>query len=191
MKKRKFIIAAVVLLLVFTVGGAIAYFTDTTNPLTNTFTIGNVDISLAEPAWDAANGQNIVPGVPIAKNPTVTVEDGSKDAFIFVKVEVPCKADNSAVLFDYTLNANWTVVSGQDGTCSAGKATKVYVYGSPTKVSANESQTLFNNVTLVNLTNSEATALTGNINMPITAYAIQADGLGTSDPAAVWALFNN
>ena len=51
MKKRKTIIAAVVLLLVFVVGRAVAYFTDTES-VTNTFTIGNVDITLTEPNWD-------------------------------------------------------------------------------------------------------------------------------------------
>ena len=187
MKKQKIMIAAVVLLLVFMVGGAIAYFTDK-DEVTNTFTIGNVDITLTEPSWVAENGQNIVPGKPIAKDPTVTVASTSQDAYVFLKVEVPCKADNSAVLFDYTLNSGWAVVTGQDGACTSGKATKVYGYGSLTALSANGTATLFNNVTLVNLTNAEATALTGNITMPITAYAIQANGLTSSDPATVWAL---
>ena len=52
MKKKKTILAALVLLLVVAVGGAIAYFTDT-DTKTNTFTIGNVDISLTEDGWDA------------------------------------------------------------------------------------------------------------------------------------------
>ncbi len=80
MKKKKTIIAAVILLLVITVGGAIAYFTDTEEK-TNTFTIGNVDISLSEPNWvetdtTPANGipdaaENLMPGQTVLKNPAM------------------------------------------------------------------------------------------------------------------------
>ena len=57
MKKNRTIIAAVVLLLVFVVGGTIAYFTDN-DTKTNTFTIGNVDITLTEPLWDLTDTNN-------------------------------------------------------------------------------------------------------------------------------------
>lgn len=192
MKKRKTMIAAIVLLLVFIVGRAIAYFTDT-KTTTNTFTIGHVSITLSEPSWVAANGQGVVPGETIAKDPTVTVDTGSEDAYIFVKVGVPCKADNSTELFTYTLNSGWAVVTGYNGTCTNGVAEKVYAYGSLTAVSAGSANavTVFDNVTLVSLTASEAANLTGSINMPVTAYAIQADGLGSSDPATVYGYINS
>ena len=71
MKKNKIILAAVVLLGVFVIGGAIALFTDTETK-TNTFTVGNVDISVVETAWDNlpdadTNGkkdaaENLMPG---------------------------------------------------------------------------------------------------------------------------------
>ena len=189
MKKRKTIIAAVILLLVFIVGGAIAYFTDTATT-TNTFTIGAVDITLTEPSWtEGTSGQNIVPGVAISKDPTVTVASGSKDAYVFVKVEMPCKADNSAELFTYTLNSGWAAVTGYNGTCTNGVAEKVYAYetsGTLTTMSASDTATLFNSVTLNNLTSAEASAINSAASMPITAYAIQADGLGSAVPATVW-----
>ena len=61
MKRRKIIIASVVLLLVFVVGRTVAYFTDTES-VTNTFTIGNVDITLTEPNWNDTDDNNN--GVP-------------------------------------------------------------------------------------------------------------------------------
>ena len=199
MKKRKTMIAAIVLLLVFIVGRAIAYFTDT-DTATNTFTIGNVDITLSEPNWsttdsnsngtpDAAEG--LVPGQTVSKDPTVTVASTSKDAYVFVKVQVPCKADNSAELFTYTLNSGWAVVTGYNGTCTNGVAEKVYAYegstaGTLQSLSANGTATLFNSVTLENITGSEASAISNAASMPVTAYAIQADGLGSNVPATVY-----
>ena len=79
MKRKRTIIAAVILLLVVAVGGAIAYFTDS-DEKTNTFTIGNVDISLTETAWSStdsdSNGvpdaaENLMPGQSVPKNPVI------------------------------------------------------------------------------------------------------------------------
>ena len=79
MKKNKTYLAAVVLLLVFVVGGAIAYFTDT-DTKTNVFTIGSVDIELVEPNWNTtdANSNNVpdaaedlMPGQSVAKDPKI------------------------------------------------------------------------------------------------------------------------
>ena len=62
MKKNKTFLAAIVLLLLFVVGGAVAYFTDTDSK-TNTFTIGSVDIDLIETGWDALadTNDNVIP----------------------------------------------------------------------------------------------------------------------------------
>ena len=99
MKKKKTILAALVLLLVVAVGGAIAYFTDT-DTKTNTFTIGNVDISLTEDGWDAladANNNDIpdvaedmMPGESVTKDPTINNLSTKNPAYVFAKVEVPC-----------------------------------------------------------------------------------------------------
>ena len=115
MKKKKTILAALVLLLVVAVGGAIAYFTDT-DTKTNTFTIGNVDISLTEDGWDAladANNNDIpdvaedmMPGESVTKDPTINNVSTKNPAFVFAKVEVPCTtivapATTSEELFTY------------------------------------------------------------------------------------------
>ncbi len=190
MKKGKTIIAAGVLLCVFLIGGAIAYFTDT-KTTTNTFTIGNVAITLTEPGWtEGTSGQDMVPGQSVTKDPTVAVNTGSKDAYLFVKVEVPCTGN--VELFTFTPNAGWTVV--EDNACASGVASKVYGYGSSTAmtaVAAGASQTLFNSVTLANINSTQASAVSNAASMPITAYGIQADGLANSNPTTVWGYVNS
>ena len=206
MKKKKTILSAIVLLLVFIVGGAVAYFTDTDNA-TNTFTIGNVDITLTEPNWSTtdsdSNGvpdasQDLMPGQTIAKDPTINNVSTTNPAYVFAKVEVPCTTAESpatpAELFSYTLNSGWAELSSAAVACtSGGSATHVYYYGSGstlTSVAAQASTAaVFSNVTLLNtLTGNEG--LTGNKNIVVTGYGIQTQGLASTAPADVWANFS-
>ena len=84
MKKRTLaLILALVLVFGAAVGGTIAYLTDTTDPVTNTFTVGNIDITLAETKDDF----KMVPGCDIAKDPKVTVTANSEDCWLFVKID--------------------------------------------------------------------------------------------------------
>ena len=189
MDKKRTIIAAIVLLLVLIVGGAVAYFTDTDSE-TNTFTIGNVSIDLTEPGWVPANAQGMMPGETVAKDPKIT-NDGNNDAYVFVKVEVPCLGTKE--LFTYTVNSGWNLMT--NGSCNNNKAEKIYNYGSASAmtnlVKDASTPAVFNNVTLVNLSNTEAQSLTGNIDMVVTGYGIQSEGLTSSAPADVWGNFNS
>lgn len=78
-------------------GGTLAWLMDTTDTVTNTFTVGNVDIKLTETPYDVKNetyasasveGQdNIYPAIPGAtykKDPVVTVVKNSEDCYLFV-----------------------------------------------------------------------------------------------------------
>ena len=87
MKKKLVAISLVVAMLaVAVIGGSLAYFTDTTETKTNEFTVGNVNIDLTEPAWNGT--ANLMPGVTVAKDPTITVEEKSEDCWVFIKVEM-------------------------------------------------------------------------------------------------------
>ena len=185
MKKRKTIIAAVILLLVFMVGGAIAYFTDT-DSATNTFTIGNVNIDLVESTWEnipAANDANnngipdaaeeMMPGETVDKDPVVKNLSTKNPAYVFVKVEVPCSKTittptslPTTELFTYTVNSGWTELSSAAVACTdSGTATHVYYYGNSTTLTelaktTNEntptaSPALFDEVTLLGTLKSE------------------------------------
>ena len=216
MKKKKTILAALVLLLVVAVGGAIAYFTDT-DTKTNTFTIGNVDISLTEDGWDAladANDNDIpdvaedmMPGESVTKDPTINNLSTKNPAYVFAKVEVPCTtivapATTSEELFTYTTNAGWTELSSAAVACtSGGTATHVYYYGTGETLTAlakaanastptPTSNPVFSSVTLRSTLKGNE-GLTGNKNIVVTGYGIQTEGLTSTAPADVWGNFSN
>lgn len=87
MKKKILALCLVVALLATAIVGAtLAYFTDTDEAL-NTFTVGNVNIDLTEPDWNPQKN-HLQPGVEIPKDPTITVETGSDDCWLFMEVEM-------------------------------------------------------------------------------------------------------
>ena len=200
--KKKTIIALVVILLAIAlvVAGIMAYFTDR-ETATNTFTIGNVDIELTEPIWEAAAAtgsgnipdyaQNLVPGNTVAKDPTVT-NVGANDAFIFVKVEIPYY-ENTDIFTPATIDgAKWHLVSD---AVSGNTHTYVYAYATgedkadlTALTSGANTGTLFDTVTLT--TNTTAVeAVQGNPQIVVTAYGIQTTEVEGSSQADVFALF--
>ena len=189
MNKKKTIIATIVLLLIFAIGGAVAYFTDTTEVTTNTFTLGNVQIELSEPNWNANNAKDLMPGMEVDKDPTIT-NTGSNPAYVFMKVEVPCTTGTGAKeIFEYTPNTSWAELTSEAVACTDGKATKVYVYGTasaPTELAkAAATPALFSKVTVTELTGDEE-GLTGNLNMDIKGYAIQSQGIESPTSSGLW-----
>ena len=197
MNKRKILITAFALLTLFLIGGTMAYFTDT-ETVTNTFTLGNVDITLTEPNFVAANATGLMPGSVVAKNPIIT-NVGASSAYVFLKVTEPCY--NTAKVFNYTLNSGWTVV-GTAGSCSgSGVSTidTVYAYSNGTAMTelptsgTTATAALFDNVTING--NLDATAVNAlsatTIQMVINAYAIQKDNLSSTAPGTVWTNFSS
>ena len=95
MKKKSILMAAIAVMLVavLVVGGTLAYFTDTKSA-TNTFTMGNVAITLDEtdvnnPEARTANGNtyNVYPGQTVQKDPIVH-NTGKNAAYIRATVNV-------------------------------------------------------------------------------------------------------
>lgn len=88
--KKKIIALCLIVALAATavIGGTLAYFTDN-DKAENVFTVGKVDIILTEPNWTSTGSQDapaVYPGEPLAKDPTVTVADGSNPCFVRLKV---------------------------------------------------------------------------------------------------------
>ena len=93
MNKKKIVtvVCSAALMLSLVIGGTLAYLTDNAD-VTNTFTVGDIDIALEEPGWDdTTDGKDILPGDSFIKDPTVMMLDG--DAYVRFKVEF---IDNSA-----------------------------------------------------------------------------------------------
>ena len=89
MKKHNKILLTIVcavLLVVSTVFATLAYFTDAAE-VTNTFTVGKVDIDLNESDVDndgdtKENAYHLIPGMSYVKDPTVTVEADREVSYI-------------------------------------------------------------------------------------------------------------
>lgn len=118
--KTMFMILAVVLIVGISVGGTLAWLTATTGPVTNTFTVGDINITLDETgATGNAKNYTFVPGDKLAKDPTVTVTAGSESCYLFVKVvdvnnTIPT-TDSAEKIIDWSIASGWTAVDGHDG----------------------------------------------------------------------------
>ncbi len=128
MKKKAFaLFLALALVVGGVVGGTVAWLTATSATVTNTFTVGDINIELTE-TWntDANNdGDNdswtakAVPGVEYAKDPKVTVKAGSEACWLFVKIS---EANNTMTvngetvrIADFAIENGWTAVTGHAG----------------------------------------------------------------------------
>lgn len=131
MKKTKVLLtlACAVLLVAASVMGTMAYLTST-DSVQNTFTVGNVQISLDEAKVGTdgkaligekaervkANSYKLMPGHEYDKDPTVTVKAGSEESYIKMVVTVNKAAELDAIFAahtDITLNS---VIQGYDNS---------------------------------------------------------------------------
>ena len=98
---------ALVLVIGCAVGGTVAWLTAQTGPVVNTFTYGDIDITLDE---TTGNNYKIIPGVDIEKDPKVTVKKGSEACWLFVKVEE--KGTFVGKKVTYSIDKSWTKGNG-------------------------------------------------------------------------------
>ena len=184
MKKAKnalLLALCAVLLVGATIAGTVAYLTSTTTEVKNTFTAGNVTITLDEAkvteygvevagaARVIQNEYKLIPGHTYTKDPTIKVADGSEDCWVFAKL-VDGLGDASTITID---SEKWEQMTTTDGSV---------VYGYKTSLSAGQTATLFNEFTFDQGANPE-TCKTASIT--IIGYAVQADSFATA--AAAWA----
>ena len=154
------------------IGGTVAWLTDKTDTITNTFTTSDIDIDLAE---SKNLDLKMVPGKTISKDPKVTVNAGSEACWLFVKVE---KSANFDDFMEYTMADGWTLVPGE---------TNVYYR----KVDATTENTDFaviknNQVTVKNnVTKADMNVLTEATypKLTFTAYAVQQANVDTVEAA--------
>ena len=106
-KKTLALFLALTLVLVGVIGGTMAWLTDTTDAVVNTFTDSDIDITLAETEKDF----KMVPGYTISKDPKVTVETGSEKCYLFVELEESANFDN---FLTYEIADGWTALDGVD-----------------------------------------------------------------------------
>lgn len=171
------LVLALALIVGVAVGATFAWLTAKTDPVVNTFTYGDINITLAETTGDS---YKIIPGVDIAKNPKVTVKAGSEACWLFVKVDE--EGTFVADKVTYSIADGWTKGDGtkipanvyyravdavkNDTDFAVLKDNKIYVSDTLTKIDIKDISTT-------------------TPKLSITAYAIQKDGMGTA--AEAWA----
>lgn len=180
--KAMFMILAVVLIVGISVGGTLAWLTATTGPVTNTFTVGDINITLAETKSDF----KMVPGNTIEKDPTVTVKGGSEACWLFVKVD---ESVNLGTYITYTVDSGWTKLDKDEN----GNSITDLVYYRDVAASADDQSfsvltgdqvTVKDSVTKTLMEQAKTSAPT----LTFTAYAVQKDNVATA--AAAWAKAN-
>ena len=119
------ILLALALLVCCGIGGTVAWLIDSTEAVTNTFTIGDINLTLVESPYNAANNsydepdENVnnsyplIPGNSYKKDPKVTVLANSEDCYLFVRMEKIGNPDN---YLDFTFNDDgWSTYNGEEG----------------------------------------------------------------------------
>lgn len=171
-KKTLALVLALTLLVAGVVGGTLAWLTDQTAEVKNTFTVGDINIGLTETTAD----YKMVPGNTIAKDPTVTVKANSEACWLFVQVT---ESTDLKDFITYAIAEGWTALPGVDG---------VYYREVPASAADQTFSVLADDAVTVNTTVTRTmleTAKTDAPTLTFKAYAIQKDHFATAD--AAWA----
>ena len=173
---------AVTLLIGCAIGGTVAWLTANTAPVVNTFTYGDINIELTETKPENKQAK-IIPGVDIEKDPKVTVEGGSEDCWLFVKVEKTGTFVDGKVT--YSIDNGWTQLTGVTGV------ENVYYREVGAVTTDTDYYVLKDNKVYVKdtLTKEDIKNITTQPKLTFTAYAVQKDGIDTA--AAAWAKVPN
>lgn len=137
MKKTWTIIIAVALVVAIAVGGTMAYLTQR-GSVTNTFTVKNpnskLSLTLDEAKTDAngtvqkgpddkviriqsttnaeaGNQYNLIPGLTVTKDPTVTILQNSCNCYVFAYINNTAKVNDKLIVPTITCNTCWKEVS--------------------------------------------------------------------------------
>lgn len=187
--KTKALVTALcaVLLVVASVMGTMAYLTSQ-DTVKNTFTVGNVKITLDEKdvdkdqntadnvtlptgeVRDKANKYHLIPGNTYVKDPTVHVDANSESCWLFVKLENGLKniVDTKTIEAQMAENG-WTVLDA---------ANNIYAYKDIVAAGANK--VVFESF---KLKGDAEVARYANADITVTAYAVQADNFATAQAA--------
>jgi len=167
----------VALLLCGIIGGTIAWLVADTDPVVNTFTYGDINITLEETDTnkDGDNDPNtnnypMLPGNPIVKDPKITVLAESENAWLFVKLE---KSANFDSFMTFEVAEGWTALDGVDGVYyRTVEKSDVNVEFYPIK---DNTVNVKGEVTKEMLNNLDANGASDYPTLTVTAYAVQRD----------------
>lgn len=189
--------------------GTMAYLTAKTEKVVNTFTVGNVGITLDEGVIDSTTGKftdngtsrtvkgqeyHLLPGSDYDKDPTVTVTTGSESCYLFVKVEngITAIEDAANTVAKQMEAKHWKKVTGTDDVYVryTDDNSKRYI------ANAGDKKVVFDKFYIAGTVDGDTLAKyseknvdgTPKYTITVSAYAIQASGLEKKSDADLWAL---
>ena len=183
-KKALLLALCAVLLVVSTVFATLAYLTTDVKVVKNTFTVGEIEITLDEAKVNeygdkvgdtrvTGNEYKLIPGHKYTKDPIVHVVEKSEPCYVFVKLENGLNGIIDGTTIEAQMAANnWKLLDGN-----------VYYYKD--SVDARSIQVDLPVFESFKLTNGANVANYSNETITVKAYAVQADGF--DDAAAAWA----
>lgn len=186
-KTALFFVSLVIFICSF-LGGTLAWLITKTDPVINTFTYGDVNITLTESDTQDGdddsntNTYSMVPGHKIEKDPLITVKTDSENCWLFVKLE---KSKDFDDFMTYEIADGFIALDGADG---------VY-YRQVDKKDADQSFPVIKDNTVnvkEDVTKEMLNSLTQYPTLAVTAYAVQRDSdieaIDTAQEA--WAMVN-
>ncbi len=165
-----------------------AWLVTETDPVVNTFTYGDINITLQETDTDKdgddnpnTNTYSMVPGHTIEKDPKVTFKANSENAWLFVKLEKTANFDD---FMTYEIANGWTALQGAPGVYyrEVSKAAQDAEF----TVIKNDTVTVKGEVTKEMLNALDANGASNYPKLIVTAYAVQRDS-NIATAADAWA----
>ena len=191
--KALLLVMCAIVLVVATVFTTLAYLQDATQTITNTFTVGNVDIKLDEADVDAngdlvgtietrteeSQSDKVIPGKEYTKDPTIRVQNGSESSWVFAKIESSLPNN---IVTGFAIASGWTLLP------DSGEGLNAVYYREYEGTNADNYKVFAADTFTVNtgLTNEQIADATVKT-IKVTGYAIQKDN-GIADAVAAWAI---
>ena len=167
--KKRIVIAILSLVLIITAFGGATYalLMSLAGTVENTFTIGNVDITLTE---TTGNRYELIPGTVIEKDPHITVVGGSEDCWLYFSVAT---SENFNDHLSYKIEDGWYALEGYDGVyyreCARANKNMTYYLIYDNEIAVSDA-----------LTEEQMAAITRAPTITFKAYAIQREQVLTA-----------
>ena len=133
-QKLTVVLLAVILVLCCTIGGTLAFLSAESGTVTNTFTVGKIEIELKEhelledgtlgAAEVNENAYKILPGATQNKDPFVRVKVGSEKCYVYVCIENQLGAN-----LTYNIGNEWAEVGNR--IADSGLSGRIVFFGKP------------------------------------------------------------
>ena len=187
--KKVFVtIMAIAMVATLAIGATVAYMTDSEEKV-NTFTVGDLDITLSEPSWeDTTDGKDMIPGYKTEKDPTVLGVDG--DSYMRMTVEFvstdgnEMTADRVEKIMETIKYEDTVGVNTSDFVYDTTRSTDTkHYYNYNGKFVEGTEATLFDVVEIPTTWNQNDLAELGTYKLVIRAEAIQAYSFDSAEDA--------